>query len=416
MKKLLALVIALAMVLSLATVLVSAEDEPDAYLVLVNDGSGSAPCINYAYSGDLLNGNYTVDVEALVCFEGCAGDGSVYLNCYPYNGNTLLSWQDYATHKSVEAGVWTKVEKTGWVLSKDGLDPDKISMGLGFWNATGTIKVAYIKVSQNGEVIWSVDYADGLDLAAEDITLLQGITEDNKGTAWYLVGVTEPVEESTPAEPLPENLENIAEGKSYTVADNNPRNDGYDDNETGKLTDGIVGIVNSATDLLGLKATEEAGGVLTTVIDLGEVKDFLAIRAYAVHYDGWGIPAPVKVTFAVSEDGENYSDAIEVPADKAEILAGEGAGEGWEFPAYLAQGEFTGRYVKVCFCRSGAGHVWVSEVQVLAEAAAPVEESSEPAPAESEPATPTTGDAGIIALAVISVIALGGAVIVKKSK
>ncbi|MBQ6183532.1 MAG: hypothetical protein IJK33_06555 [Clostridia bacterium] len=178
----------------------AADEDPDAYLVLVNDGSGSAPCINYAYSGDLLNGNYTVDVEALVCFEGCEGEGSVYLNCYPYNGSTLLSWQDYATHKSVEAGVWTKVEKTGWVLSKDGLDPDTVSMGLGFWNATGTIKVAYIKVSQNGEVIWSVDFADGLDLDAEDITLLQGITEDNKGTAWYLVGVTEPVEESTPAE------------------------------------------------------------------------------------------------------------------------------------------------------------------------------------------------------------------------
>ncbi|MBO7666567.1 MAG: hypothetical protein J6S70_03965 [Clostridia bacterium] len=234
---------------------------------------------------------------------------------------------------------------------------------------------------------------------------------------------SEPVEESSeePAEPLPENLENLAEGKSYTVADNNPRGDGYDDNETGKLTDGIVGIENSATDLLGLRATEEAGGVLTTVVDLGEVKDFIAIRAYAVHYDGWGIPAPVKVSFAVSEDGETYGDAIEVTADQAEILAGEGAGAGWEFPAYIAQGEFTGRYVKVCFFRSGAGHVWVSEVQVLAEAAAPVEESSEPAeestPAEeSKPVTPTTGDAGIIALAVVSVIAHGGAVIVKKSK
>ncbi len=51
----------------------------------------------------------------------------------------------------------------------------------------------------------------------------------------------------------------------------------------------------------------------------------------------------------------------------------------------------------------------------------PVEESSE-APAESEEEssqggnTPTTGDAGLIALAVVSVLALGGAVIVKKSK
>ena len=43
------------------------------------------------------------------------------------------------------------------------------------------------------------------------------------------------------------------------------------------------------------------------------------------------------------------------------------------------------------------------------------EEESTPAE-ESKPVTPTTGDAGIIALAVVSALALGGAVIVKKSK
>ncbi len=52
---------------------------------------------------------------------------------------------------------------------------------------------------------------------------------------------------------------------------------------------------------------------------------------------------------------------------------------------------------------------------------APAEESSDEPVEESEEtskggSTPTTGDAGIIALAVVSVIALGGAVIVKKSK
>ena len=418
MKKLLALVIALAMVLSLATVLVSAEDEPDAYLVLVNDGSGSVPCINYAFSGELLNGNYTVDVEALVCFEGCESDGgSAYLNCYPYNGNTLLSWEDYAKHTVQEDGVWTKVEKTGWVLSKNDLDPDKVSMGIGFWQARGTIKVAYIKVSQNGEVVWSVDYANGLDLDAEDITLHQDITEDTKGTAWYLVGVTEPVEESTPASE-PEDLENIAAGKSYTVSGNTLRGDGWDDADGTKLTDGVYA-TDGSTDFFGMKGTlpdpqdADVEVDVDIVLDLGEVRNFSKITADA-SYGDWGISAPGGVRFAVSEDGENFTEVGN--ATSGESL--DGFSGNWVGTLYSAEGNLTGRYVKVTYYKQNDGqsnHIWISEIEVLAEGEpAPVEEST---PAEeSKPVTPTTGDAGIIALAAVSVIALGGAVIVKKSK
>ncbi|MBQ6043432.1 MAG: hypothetical protein IJL41_04750 [Clostridia bacterium] len=53
------------------------------------------------------------------------------------------------------------------------------------------------------------------------------------------------------------------------------------------------------------------------------------------------------------------------------------------------------------------------------ESSEPVEESSEPEPDESEesvPVVPPTGDAGLIALAFATVIALGATVIVKKSK
>ncbi|MBO4860284.1 MAG: hypothetical protein J5530_01930 [Clostridia bacterium] len=450
MKKLLAMLIALALVFTALTVFVSAEDEdePDSYLwfKLTEAPVNQQQDIAFKVPGEILK-DADATFTALVWFsEELGGSGHGYVNFYAYaseeqhrNFDYLISWADFATTNNTTRGEWKEVSYTYNPYNKNyngaqvefvnnKATPEFISMGVGFWNSYGEVRVARLSVAQEGEVIWSIDFADGpkLEEGSEllpEVNPLLNTSFDDEGTIWGVVAPNAVIEVSDdePAEPLPENLENLAEGKSYTVADNNPRNDGYDDNETGKLTDGIVGIVNSATDLLGLKATEEAGGVLTTVVDLGEVKDFIAIRAYAVHYDSWGIPAPVKVTFAVSEDGETYGDAIEVTADKAEILAGEGAGEGWEFPAYLAQGEFTGRYVKVCFCREGAGHVWVSEVQVLAEAAAPVEESSEPAeestPAEeSKPVTPTTGDAGIIALAVISVIALGGAVIVKKSK
>ncbi|MBP5754380.1 MAG: hypothetical protein J6W93_00885, partial [Clostridia bacterium] len=46
----------------------------------------------------------------------------------------------------------------------------------------------------------------------------------------------------------------------------------------------------------------------------------------------------------------------------------------------------------------------------------PAPVNPDPAPVDPDPNVPQNGDAGIIALAVISVIALGGAVIVKKSK
>ena len=450
MKKLLAMLIALALVFTALTVFVSAEgeDEPDSYFWFHLDAvpEGGQSDVTFKVPGEIIKDG-DVTFTAYVYFgEDCAGTGFGYVNCYSYASEEnyrdfsyLISFKDFAQSSVAGTGEWKEISYTvnPYTASYGGANngavggkatPEFVALGVGFYQGYGTVKVARLSATQDGEEIWAIDFSEGPKIEEGSSLLpankpLLSCTFEDEGTVW---GVEAPnavieVSDDEPAEPLPENLENLAEGKSYTVADNNPRNDGYDDNETGKLTDGIVGIENTATDLLGLKATEEAGGVLTTVVDLGEVKDFIAIRAYAVHYDDWGIPAPVKVTFAVSEDGENYSDAIEVTADKAEILAGEGAGAGWEFPAYLAQGEFTGRYVKVCFCREGAGHVWVSEVQVLAEAAAPVEESSEPAeestPAEeSKPATPTTGDAGIIALAVVSVIALGGAVIVKKSK
>ncbi|MBO7666566.1 MAG: discoidin domain-containing protein, partial [Clostridia bacterium] len=233
-------------------------------------------------------------------------------------------------------------------------------------------------------------------------------TFEDEGTVW---GVEAPnavieVSDDEPAEPLPENLENIAAGKTYTVEGSNPRGDGYDDNETGKLTNGEAVESEATQENLGFNAID---GNVTVVIDLGEVKDFVAMTADTI-YGAWGIAAPTGVSFAVSEDGENFSDPV---AGKLTETAGSGD---WIIQLYTAQGEFTGRYVKVVYSRDGAGHLWTSEIQVLAEAAAPVEESSEPAPAESEPATPTTGDAGIIALAVISVIALGGAVVVKKVK
>ena len=422
MKKLLALALALAIVISAATVFVSAEeDEPEAYLV-IKTADGLEPSVTYTIPGDKITGPVTIEALAFFGEDCTANGGCVYLNIYPWDdAGNLLHWTDYAKDSTVELGKWTLITLENWDCSSNGVNPDKATLTAGFWQASGTLKIAYIKASVGGEEIWAVDYADGFDIT--DASSSAYITEENEGVTWEYVGASVPVEESAPAvdtEPTETEEVNYASGKTYTVEGNVLRNDNYDDVSNNKLTDGIVGIVNSATDLCGFKADDN--GVITVVFDLGEVKSFGAVKAYAVHYDSWGIPAPVKVEFAFSEDGATFGDAID--AGEPEVLAGTGAGDGWDFPTYTAEGDFSGRYVKVMFYRAGAGHLWTSEVLVLGEeAVAPVEESqaapveeSQAAPVEESKGTAHTGDAGIIALAVVSVLALGGAVIVKKCK
>ena len=435
MKKLLAMLIALALVFTALTVLVSAEgeDEPDSYFWfnLETLPSNNQADVVFKIPGEII-ADGDVTFSAYVYFdENITGAGFGYVNMYSYASEEnhrdftyLIKFQDFATSNAENKGKWVEITYTAnpYDASYNGANcgsvggkatPEFVAIGVGFYNATGTVKVARLSASQNGEVIWSIDFADGPKLEEGSSLLpatapLLSCTFEDEGTIW---GVEAPnavieVSDDEPAEPLPENLENIAAGKTYTVEGSNPRGDGYDDNETGKLTNGEAVESEATQENLGFNAID---GNVTVVIDLGEVKDFVAMTADTI-YGAWGIAAPTGVSFAVSEDGENFSDPV---AGKLTETAGSGD---WIIQLYTAQGEFTGRYVKVVYSRDGAGHLWTSEIQVLAEAAAPVEESSEPAPAESEPATPTTGDAGIIALAVISVIALGGAVVVKKVK
>ena len=239
---------------------------------------------------------------------------------------------------------------------------------------------------------------------------------------------TAPVEESK-EEPAPQDEEvNYAAGKSYTVVGNTGRDagDGWNDSDAGKLTDGVYA-KDASTDFLGCRALEEANpGEVSIIIDLGEVKSFGKITADATYGD-WGISAPTGARFSVSEDGTTYSDEITVLSEDAAIL--DGFGGNWTGLLYTAEGDFTGRYVKVTYYKPDDGqsnHIWISEIEVIGEAAAapveesqgtaPVEESQAADPVEESKGTAHTGDAGMIALAVVSALALGGAVVVKKSK
>ena len=458
MKKLLALVIALAMVLSVATVFVSAEDEsePEGYLWITRaDDTVESPGIHFKVPGSVI-ADAPITIKALVKFsEDCQPNGGcVFLNMYSYAEDSiddftyLVTFVDYAKDTTVEKGKWVEIDSsidyptlnphdgTYGSYANQKVDPAVVTLGIGFYLATGTIYVGYISVEQNGEEIWGIDFADGFDVGDSDdlgdIAALTNITPENKDDVWGCVSATvnvdpdesEPAqgdESTAPSEPVETKEENIAAGKTYTVSGNDLRGDGWDDASGTKLTDGVYA-TDASTDFFGMKGSipedPEANAEVDIVIDLGEVTDFSKITADATYGD-WGISAPGGVKFAVSEDGTNFTEVADVAADDAAAL--EGFSGNWSGILFSAEGEFTGRYVKVTYYKANDGqsnHIWISELEVIGEVAAEPDNQGNQGNEQGNQGTgtPDNGDAGIIALAVVSAIALGGAVIVKKSK
>ena len=215
--------------------------------------------------------------------------------------------------------------------------------------------------------------------------------------------------------------ENIAKGKSYTVDGvEKLRGDSWDDTNGTKLTDGEKLRDQSASSAIyGINAKEAE-----IVIDLGEKTDIAAISS-DLFGGTWGITDPVNAVakFFVSDDGETFTDYATVNGDEAECVLD--VQDSWKIRIFEAEKAASARYVKVQFIipEGVPAFTWISEIEVFAPAAdEPIEEpseepSKEESKEESKPApTPKTGDNGMIALAVISVITLAGVVVVKKSK
>ena len=158
-------------------------DGPRSYLTMVCDGS-AVPLITYSIPASLAGEN-SITVEALVYF-GEESQGNVYLNLYPYKGTTLLRWTDYASAGKDALGEWITAGVTDWDPSKNGVFPDRYELGVGFYLATGSVSVAYIKVLSGGEVVWSVDFSHGLDLDSAYLIKHYNVTPDTEGEVWYI--------------------------------------------------------------------------------------------------------------------------------------------------------------------------------------------------------------------------------------
>lgn len=143
--------------------------------------------------------------------ENCSASGSVYCNCYVYNKveaafNTnsdeaykyLLSWDDFCKqdNPNIIPGEWCYVEHEGWNFSVQtyGTDIrptniDVVTLGFGFWNASGGFSVAELGLKDvNGEIVWNKTFEAGLDLTDYDIAYYDAFDASQKDISWGVVG------------------------------------------------------------------------------------------------------------------------------------------------------------------------------------------------------------------------------------
>ncbi len=453
MKKTLSLILALALVLSCVLVVVSADDEdPQSYLWMKGTYTGNAdtdvqPGLSWVFdnsSGILENGK-TYTAFAYAKFDE-GSTGTVYCNVYVYNDyekakaadwTGLMNFLDFAKCGSID-GVWNEFTAS-WVFSDHSYGsevlPDEtiggLTIGIGFWQASGGISVSEIGVKdESGEVIWSQTFGYGLDLTADDIGGNYLVVGD-EGNSWGLVGadITLPDESDEPSEDEPAypaaKGEVISNGKSYTTENYTVRTDGYGDPDYVKLTDGVKDD-NGGAAPAGFNFAEGANSA-SIIVDLGAETEIAAIVA-DLQGGNWGIPASntYSVSFAISADGENYEDLVTIDGANADVIKESTDESLWNVTNFecICNHDTVARYVKVTYNKPAdytGNHVWPSEIQIFGVASGeepsedPSEEPSEE-PSKDPENPPKTGDNGMIALAVISVIALAGAVVVKKSK
>ncbi|GEM_PF-1832004 len=218
-KRLLSLVISAAILFSAFAVFASASGSPahEGYLWLTGTGF-SDPGVAFKVPGSLVS-DAPLTIRALVYFsEDCENDdGCVFLNCYSYavedstSFDYLIAYNDYATDSTVEKGKWTEVVNTGFnpyagtygYYENTNTAPGMLTLGIGFYNATGTICVGYIILEQEGAEIWSIDFSEGFDVndPVDCAKVIPGglinMTDENRGVSWDCVNSPVIIEESS---------------------------------------------------------------------------------------------------------------------------------------------------------------------------------------------------------------------------
>lgn len=361
-------------------------------------------------------GNTEVQIGFLHCV-GASSTGGVNYPCSA-DGHELVAW--CKLYESEDGNDWTEVDSD--ILPAE----DALVSGM-----TGYENTDIHPYNGDGVAEWSEAYFVIKGTVSEDAKYVKYWFKGNGRNHYWDPCVrdaifTAPVgteweEGSDTDESSEEEYDpwmNVAYGCSYEVLSGTVRNDGYGDPEFTKLTDGVWSVTGSDA-IIG--AFDSPTG--SVKIDFGASMDIERV-ATDLWYGDWGIGEPISVTFFLSEDGSDFTELGTVPNSEAE------SGTFGTFSKYLytlnLDEAVSGRYLKVEY--TGSSHVWTSEIEAYTytpEDPSESEETSEAEPtSEVEPTSEAaessnsssaeTGDTGMVALAIVSLIALAGVIVIKR--
>ncbi|HBL83872.1 MAG: hypothetical protein A2Y17_00155 [Clostridiales bacterium GWF2_38_85] len=205
--------------------------------------------------------------------------------------------------------------------------------------------------------------------------------------------------------------ENIALGATYVVP--STLNSSYPDTDSKELTDGIFAAGDPAdANWVGFSGADSH----EIIFDLGEAKEGIAKLNSSYLHLGWGIGAPVSVSYYASVDGVNFF-YVGDGTYETELATEEG------FASYncildLPVG-ITARYIKLVATRNiptAQSFVFISEFEAFTNTAEPAAESEAESDVSDDTSdtTPITGDADIVIAIFALVIAAGCAIVIKK--
>ena len=434
MKKLLAILLALTLAVSLCAVCVFADDEAD-------DNTVKAKNITFVSEDGVVNAvpQGGSDLTALI-------DGDTVAGASAFATKGIVLFQN--THSSTageypEFSLIVELEKTATITGAVISLYEEANSMIGV-PANGQVTVSYSDDGEDYDLLGEVDLkcldsnndwntnartiqVETCDVNFDEIfsakfvkfTFAYGDSpfKNDPKVIWEWMGLTEisvkaedgssvvddPSEEPSKEEPSKEEpkpgtkTKNAAAGKSYVVEGASA--DSYLDNGS-KLTDGALPESASYSDpaIVGLVSNSDfykENGFSQVTIDLGAETKLTGFAAYISNLKDAGVAAASSVIYEYSVDGTNFTEIGEGSYD-VDIATEAGV-----TAKNTIDADVSARYVRVKFVAGEGVWMMVSEI----EAYTTVSGTTEP-----------TSDSGIIALAVVASLAAAGAVIIKKSR
>ena len=434
MKKLLAILLALTLAVSLCAVCVFADDEAD-------DNTVKAKNITFVSEDGVVNAvpQGGSDLTALI-------DGDTVAGASAFATKGIVLFQN--THSSTageypEFSLVVELEKTATITGAVISLYEEANSMIGV-PANGQVTVSYSDDGEDYDLLGEVDLkcldsnndwntnartiqVETCDVNFDEIfsakfvkfTFAYGDSpfKNDPKVIWEWMGLSEisvkaedgssvvvdPSEEPSKEEPSKEEpkpgttTKNAAAGKSYVVEGASA--DSYLDNGS-KLTDGALPESASYSDpaIVGLISSSDfykENGFSQVTIDLGAETKLTGFAAYISNLKDAGVAAASSIIYEYSVDGTNFTEIGEGSYD-VDIATEAGV-----TAKNTIDADVSARYVRVKFVAGEGVWMMVSEI----EAFTTVSGTTEP-----------TSDSGIIALAVVASLAAAGAVIIKKSR